>query len=54
MNHMHFIRNIFNFIGLQMSNHMPTDILWKFLIFIYDFLNFVLTKITSPCIISFL
>ena len=43
--------DIFHFVRLQMSDHMPADIFWKNFHFLTHFLNFILSKITRPQII---
>ena len=43
--------DIFHFVCLQMSDHMPADIFWKNFHFFTHFLNFILPKITRPKII---
>ena len=46
--------NVFYFVSLQMSDHMPFDILWHFLDFIAELLHFIFAEIPDIFIINFL
>ena len=46
------VNDLVNFVALQMTNHMPSDILRKLRFFVQDFLYLVLTEIPGPGIIS--
>ena len=43
-----FVDDLFYFISLQMTDHMPVNILWKGIMLLAEFLNIVLTEVTYP------
>ena len=53
MNHMNKGGQVFYLIGLQMSDHMPPDILWEAFLLGCQVLHLVFTKITMPGLVSF-
>lgn len=54
MNQFCFIDDIFYFVSLQMTNHMPFDVWWKLLIFFSQLLYFIFTKTSYSFVINFL
>lgn len=48
-----FIDDIFYFVALQMTNHLPVNILRHYVIFFIQFLHFIFTKITATVSIRF-
>ena len=54
MDKSHFIYNIFDFVALQMSDHVPADIRRKLRYLIHDLLYFVFSEISGTGIICFL
>ena len=54
VNQPHLIDNIFHFIRLQVTDHMPLNILWQCLVFLPDLLHFIFPKHTDAQIIGFL
>ena len=43
-----FSHYLMYFIALEMTDHMPTDILWQDWLFLNDLLNFIFTEIPCP------
>ena len=53
MNQGNFSCNVFYFIPLQMTDHVPVDILWQHFLFFCQLLHFVFTEIAFAKIIDF-
>lgn len=52
MNQMHIRNDIFDFVGLQMTNKMPTDILGQMFVLGFQFLCPVLSEMALSQLIS--
>ena len=52
MNEIYELGHVFDLIGLNVTYHMPADILGKFLVFVYQFLNLVFAKDTLTCFVG--
>ena len=46
--------NVFDFIGLQVANEVPSDVLRQYFVFVAHLLGVVLSKGTLTCIVGFL
>ena len=53
MDQLCLIDDIFYFVALQMTNHLPVNILRHYVIFFIQFLHFIFTKITATVSIRF-
>ena len=53
MNQMNIFRDILDFVALQMTDHMPTNILREIIMLFSELLNIVFTEVSVTCFIEF-